>query len=302
MPQPLDLDLQQLRVLDALLQEGSVGAAAQRLGRPQSTVSTILARLRDVLGDPLLTRVPGGMQPTPRGQALLEPLHRLLEDLELTLQPPPEFDPATSTRVFTLAASDYTQFVLTGPLMEEMAQSAPRVRLEIRALTPPLPWPQLADGRLDLLLGGRAKPPEGLRSRMLFQDDVVCLVRARHPALKATWDLERYLALEHVEVQSNQGPTLVDQALGELGQTRSIRLTVPHFLVAPFVLLRTELCFTLARRIAEPLSRLLPFQVLPLPFPAPGVAIRAFWHPRQQADPGHRWLRTLVAASVPRLR
>ncbi len=299
MPQPFDLDLNQLRVLDALLQEGSVTGAATRLRRPQSTVSTVLGRLRESLGDPLFTRTASGLVPTARALDLKEPLHRLLGELGEALEPPLDFDPGTSTRTFTLAASDYTQFVLAGRLMEEVALEAPLVRLGIQALGSAPPWSLLGEGRLDLLLGGRVKAPEGLRSRMLFQDTVVCLVRARHPVLREPWDLARYQSLEHVEVASGLGPTLADQALAEQGLTRTVRLTVPHFLVAPFVALRTDLCFTLARRIADPLARLLPFRVLDLPFPAPKVAIRVFWHPRQQRDPGHRWLREVLGRAVP---
>lgn len=299
MTSPFDLDLNQLRVLDALLSEGTVTRAAQRLGRPQSTVSTALNRLRAALGDPLFTRSGQGMQPTPRAAALREPLARLLEDLAAALSPPPPFDPATSERTFTLAASDYTQFVVAAPLMEILASEAPRARLRIEPLGTPLPWSRLADGHLDLVIAGRAKAPEGLRSRLLFRDDIVCLLRANHPALQEPWSLDRYLELPHIEVQSSQGPTAADLALQEMGRQRDVRVIVPHFLVAPFVALRTGLCFTLARRIADPLSRRLPFRVLPLPFAAPEVTIRAYWHPKAQEDPGHRWLRSRLQGCLP---
>lgn len=299
MPHPFDLDLNQLRVLDALLQEGTVSGAARRLGKPQSSVSTTLGRLREALDDPLLTRAGAGMQPTPRAMALREPLQDMLAHVARVLSPAMNFDPATSSREFTLAASDYTQFVLAPPLMEAIAQEAPGVRLRIQAIGQPAPWALLGDGRLDLLLGGRLKAPEGLRSRRLFDDAIVCLLQGRHPAARIPWNLDAYLGLEHVEVQSSQGPTLADQTLTELGLSRRVRLIVPHFLVAPFVVQRTDLCFTLARRIAEPLARLLPFKILPLPFASSTVSIRAYWHPRMQGDPGHRWLREKLSHCLP---
>lgn len=299
MSSPFDLDLNQLRVLDALLHEGTVTAASRRLGRPQSTVSTALAKLREALDDPLFTRSPQGIRPTPRAEALRDPLRRLLADLGAALAPPPPFDPATSERTFALAASDYTQFVLTAPLMEALAIDAPGARLRIEPAGHPPAWQSLAEGRLDLILAGRAKAPEGLRSRMLFRDTIVCILRSGHQALRQPWSLDRYLELSHIEVQSGFGRTLADQALQDLGHVRKVQAVVPHFLVAPFVTARTELCFTLARRIAIPLSKRLPLQVLPLPFPAPEVLIRAYWHPKAQEDAGHRWLRNRIFENLP---
>lgn len=294
-----DLDLNQLRVLDTLLQERSVVRAAARLERPQSSISTTLVKLRTLLGDPLFARTPQGLVPTPRALMLQGPIHEALGQLEEVLRPQRQFDPQVSDRAFHLAASDYSQFVLSGSLMELARQEAPGVAVHIRQMESTPQWNQLLDGRLDLIISGRVKPPEGLRSRLLFRDELVCVVRRRHPVLKTPWTLDAYLGLEHAEVVRSQRPTLADETLASLGLSRRIRLTVPDFLVVPFILGNTDLCFTLARRIGEPLAKLLGLQVLPLPYAAPGVTIRAYWHPRMQNDPAHRWLRALVERAAP---
>jgi len=90
------------------------------------------------------------------------------------------------------------------------------------------------------------------------------------------------------------GQTVADQALASRNVQRRIALVVPHFLVALFTALETDLCFTLALRIAHPLAKDLPLAVRALPFDTPGVSVRAFWHGRMKDDPMHQWLRSMV--------
>ena len=293
-----DIDLNLLVVLDALLQERSVTRAAERLGTTQSTLSTALGRLRKVLGDPILVRAPGGMTPTPRALALEGPLRESLAGLNRILQAPQTFDPLHTTRTFTIAATDYTQFVVIGPLLRRLQQEAPRLRLEVAPLEGHFPWEKLAEGEVDLVLAGATRAPEGLQSRALFRDEAVCVVRKDHPALTAPFSLASYLALSHVEVHSVGGITLAEQALARLDKQRHLSLIVPQFMVAPFLVLQTELCFTLARRLAEPLAAWMPLEMLPLPFETPPIAVRAYWHRRAQDDPAHRWLRAQISLAA----
>ena len=290
----LDIDLNLLVVLDALLAARSVTRAAERLGTTQSTLSTALGRLRKALGDPILVRAGGGMVPTPRALALAGPLRESLAGLNRLLHPPERFSPDQSSRTLTIAATDYTQFVVIAPLLRRLQTQAPRIRLEVIPLDGHFPWEKLAGGEVDLILAGMAHAPEGLQSRGLFRDEAVCVLRKEHPALEAPFTRAAYLSLSHVEVHTVGGITLAEKALAQLGLKRHLSLIVPQFMVAPYILLQTDLCFTLARRITDPLARLLPLVVLPLPFETPPIAVRAYWHRRMQDDPAHRWLRTQV--------
>lgn len=289
-----DIDLNLLVVLDTLLKERNVTQAAISLGTTQSTLSSALARLRKVIGDPLFVRAPRGITPTPRALAIEKPLHETLAKLLDVLQPV-EFDPSASNRIFVFAATDYLQFVMAGPLMRRIQELAPRVQVIIQPIAHHFPWEELANGELDFVLAGYSQPPEGLQSRLLFKDEVVCLLRKGHPSLERPFDQEAYLALSHIEVQALVGPTLVNQQMAALGLDRHISLTVPHFLSAPFAVLETDLCFTLARRIAEPLAAAFPLEVVPYPFESPSFQVRQFWHLRMQDDPSHRWLRGVMA-------
>ena len=293
-----DLDLNLLLVLDVLLQERHVTRAAVRLGTSQSTLSSALARLRHHLDDPLLVRSAQGMLPTPRALALQPALRQALDQLGQALAGAEPFLAAQSRRCFVIAATDYPQFILAGPLLAALGREAPGVSLDIRPISRRFPWEDMAEGELDLVLAGRTAAPTGLQSRLLFKDELVCLLRRGHPALERPFDLDAYLALAHVEAHPIEGPTLADALLARHGIQRRVALRLPQFLIAPFVVMATELCFTLARRIAEPFVAAHPLELRPFPLAAPPVGVRAYWHQRMQDDPGHRWLRAQLSRAA----
>ena len=299
------LDLNLLVVLEVLLEERNVTRASARLGLTQPGVSTMLARLRETLGDPLLVRGPRGMVPTPRALELQQPLREALDGLDRAIRRDRGFDPASSERTFVIAATDYVQFVLFGGLVRRVQRHAPHVRLRVVPVTAHFPWTELEAGTLDLALGRAPVVPEGLRRKLLFRDRVVFIVRRDHPLKRSTWTLDDYTSVSHIEALPLEGPTMVDTLLGRKKHRRRVVATVPHFLSAPFVVLETDCAFTIAQRIAVPLARDLPLRVLEVPFDAPEFVVQAHWHERFHSDAGHIWLRRMVAeaaAALPPLR
>jgi DNA-binding transcriptional LysR family regulator len=290
-------DLNLLVVLDVLLAERNVTRAANRLGLSQPAVSNALSRLRGALGDPLLVRTRQGMAPTPRALALVGSLRDALDLMGNTLTDAASFDPGSAKRTFVLAATDYVQFVLLGRLVHRMRRVAPSVVLEVLPIMQHFPWQQLESGAIDLVLGGAStrESPRALHRRRLFRDRVVCILREGHPCATGMLSLERYLELAHVEALPLGTHGLADEVLTGLGRERKTAVTVPHFLVAPFIVVQSDCCFTLAERIAMPMAATLPLVVRPLPFETPGVNIGAYWHDRVHGDAAHRWLRRLVA-------
>ncbi len=289
------IDLNLLVVLDVLLAERSVTRAAARLGLTQPAVSNALARLRTALDDPLLVRAANTMAPTPRALELAGPLRDALERVNHVVAGPGEFHPDSARRTFTLAATDYVQFVLLGRLASRLETEAPGVSLRVLPVHSWFPWPALESGAVDLTLGGAQVAPRGLHRRTLFRDRVVCIVRADHPVTRGTWNLDKYLSLTHVEALPTEGMGLADEVLAELGRARRCAVTVSQFLVAPFVVPHTDHCFTLAERIARPLAEQVPVRVLPIPFEMPEITIWSFWHERVHDDPAHKWLRRALA-------
>ncbi len=289
-------DLNLLVVFDVLLAERNVTRAAKRLGLSQSAVSNALSRLRQALGDPLLVRAATGMVPTSRALALQRDVGEALDRVGKAVAGGGVFDPQTARRTFVIAATDYVQFVLLSALVNRVRAQAADVVLHIVPPMREFPWSALESGSVDLVLGGtRVRDvPRGLHRRWIFRDHLVCILRAGHPFAAGTLGLKRYLQLEHIEALPVGTVGLADELLAKMGHERRIVLTVPNFLIAPYVIMQGDFCFTLANRIAQPLVELLPLVRRPLPFGDHGVTIGAFWHSRVHDDDGHRWLRRQV--------
>lgn len=291
------IDLNLAVVLHALLEERSVSRAAGRIGLSQSATSHALARLRELVGDPLFVRTPAGLAPTARAEAMAATLAGGLAALEQALLAPPAFDPATARRTFQLGASDYVEHLLLPPLLARLAEVAPGFDVWTRP-SPADPTAALAQGSLDLVLVPRTAPEraEGLRSVELWDDHFVGVARRGHPLARPPITVEAFAAARHVFIAPGGRPGgVVDEALARGGRARRIAFTTRNFLVGPEVVARTDLVITLAARIAWAFARTLPLVLFEPPLPLPGFRIAAFWHDRHDADPAHRFLRDEIA-------
>ena len=296
------LDLNLVLALDALLGERHVTRAAARLGVSQSAASHALARLRELLGDPLLVRGPrGAMQPTPRALALAPLVGRALADLAAALRPPEPFAPATARRTFHLGAGDYAELVLLPRLAARLAAAAPGIDLFIRAVPDDIPA-AIAQGDLDAVIAParrRDVAGPGTYQRLLFEETFVCAVRAGHPAIRSRLTLDRYCALDHLLI-APRGTSggLVDDALAALGKQRRVALAVPHFLIVPHVVASTDLIVTIASRIAAAFRESHRLATLrpPAELGLSGFPMHLIWHERSHADDAQRWLRDQIVA------
>jgi len=276
-------------VLDALLDERNVTRAATRLGYTQPTISGLLARLRDLFGDPLFVRTQRGLLPTPRAQALAVPLKQLLADSRrLVLRD--LFIPATAEVTFTIASNDYMQHALLVPFVKMLRSKARQIRL---AIAPPIIEglsDALARGQVDLALTIPEFAMSDLPSRLLYRERYVVAVRAQHPlARRGAMTLERFCDYDHVLVSptggSFEGPT--DQALARLKLRRRVRYSVPSFLLMLELLQTDDLVALVPSRLVRESKQLV---VLKPPIEVPGFDVIAVWHPRVDRDMGHRWL------------
>ena len=238
-----DIDLNLLRVFDAVLHERGVTAAAGRLGLTQPAVSNALARLRAQFGDPLFVRTAGSMDATPFARELAEPVRQALALLESALAHGPGFDPATATRAFRFYMSDVGQIEFLPPLVERVQREAPGVRLEAVALEVDDIADALAAGALDVAIGflpGLAAP---VRRQPVFKDPYLCLMRADHQIRSLT--KKNFLNASHALVTYRGGHRVVEEALERAGLARKVALRVPHFTVVPMILEKSDLILTL---------------------------------------------------------
>lgn len=295
-----EIDLNLLPVLAVLLETRHVTRAALRLGLTQSATSHALARLRAHFRDPLLVRGAGGLIPTARAQALAAPLAETLAGMAQLVQPPGPFDASHAVRTFRLSAADYLEIELAPKLLERARREAPGIELWFRA-TGDGPVEALSNGELDLLIAPARPELEraGLRTRQLFEDGFVSLVRPGHPSLRRRWTPESFAALPHAFVAPRGRPGgAVDVALEALGLRRKVVFATPHFLVAPLVVANSDLVLTIPRRVAATLADQLGLVQVEPPVKLPTFTVSLFWHERVQADPGHAWLRTVLTQAV----
>jgi DNA-binding transcriptional LysR family regulator len=300
------LDLNLAVVLHAVSTERSVSRAAKRLGLSQSATSHALARLRNLLGDPLFVRTPHGLTPTPRAQSMLEPLDTAMGLLEQVLLPAPAFEPSTAIGRFRVAATDYAEFLLLPPLLGLLSRRSPGLKIWVRPLAE-VATEALRRSEIELAIGvfNLRELGRGLRAAALLEDRFVCMVRADDPLARGRLTLARFLAAEHALIAPRGVPGgPVDDALAALGHQRKVAATVPHFLVAPHIVAQTDLVLTLAARIASAFAATLSVRVLEPPLELPGVRLSMLWHERNDADAAHRWMRERlveVAANAPPL-
>lgn len=289
-------DLNLLVAFDALVAEGNVTRAAERVGLTQPAMSHALARLRKVVGDPLFLRTPQGMTPTPRAVELVEPVRRALAEIERALHQPHRFDPAGAQRTFTLACVDFGSLVVLPPLLARLRKEAPGVDLVVRQLRNESIEKQLADGDVDLAISVLYGQDDAwMVSRRLFDDRFVCVLREGHPALAAPLDLDAFCALDHALIapRGRRGG-FVDTALARLGRRRRVALAIPHFLAAPIVIAGSDLILTLPERIARSFAAMLPLRIVDPPLEVEGFTMSAYWHELAARDTAHAWLRGLV--------
>jgi DNA-binding transcriptional LysR family regulator len=288
------IDLNALVVLDALLAERHVTRAAAKVGLSQSAVSHALARLRALLGDPLLVRGPrGALVATPRAEAIAPALRQALDGVRTAIRGEPRFDPATVRRSFRIGTGDYAELILLPRLVARLAREAPGVDLWV------VPVPDdtaaaLAAGAIDLAIGVWGAPswPAGLYQRGLFDEDFRCVVRAGHPATAQRLTLARFCELDHLLVAPRGTPGgTVDNQLAALGRTRRVAVRVPHFLIAPHVIAASDLVVTIATRLARLYAEPLGLELIAPPLDLPPFTVSMVWHERAHHDPGHRWLR-----------
>lgn len=259
-------DLNLLRVLDALLRERNVSRAAERLSLSQPAVSNALNRLRDLLDDPLLTRVGRAMQPTPRALALEAPIRDALQRIEQSLSGDAPFDPARSRQRFRIAITDYVELILMPPLLRQLSALAPGVQIDIQHLSPTLPGGALAKGELDLVLGRFEHVPERFIKQRWLSETLQLVAHRDHPGLRGMLDLDSFLAQRHLWVHGGQTRGMVEQWLGERGLAREIVYTTPNYLQAAHIVASSDLVVVLPTRLARYYSALLPLQVHELPF------------------------------------
>lgn len=291
-----NFNLNLLVALDGLLAERRVTAAARRARVTPSAMSHSLAELREQLGDPLLVRSGRKMVLTPRAEALVGPLHKVLVDMDRLLAGGTTFDPRKANRTFVIAAPDFFATLLLPHLLQATAREAPGISLEIvPSVRRGNAW-LLETGEIDLAMGAIVEDAPGIRRTDLCTEGFACAVRRGHPTIDGALTLRSYVETPHllITLGDDRGPTWIDQALARQGKKRRVAARVRYFMSAPLVVARTDLIMTGPSMLIRYFAELVPLRVLPPPIELPTYPEEAYWHERFDEDPAHVWLRGLV--------
>jgi DNA-binding transcriptional LysR family regulator len=287
------IDLNLLVALDALLTERHVTKASERVGLSQPAMSNALNRLRGMFDDELLVRTATGMKATPRASELVEPLRQLLRQVERVLESDSSFVPESSQRTFTVRMSDILACLILPPLLARRPETA-RIGYNVFHLPPALTVDALERDEIDIAISMGLDHSNAIRSENLLHDRMVCIMRKSHPAAGKSFTFESFIAHQHMKV--SMSPTdvrFVDDVLAGLGHQRKIVLNVPHWLVVPHVLKRTDLLAVMPGHLAQALMddglrmEELPFQSAPFHW-------MMYWHRRYDQSKANRWLRDQV--------
>jgi LysR family transcriptional activator of mexEF-oprN operon len=291
------LDLNLLRVFDAVARERHVTRAAQRLNLSQPAVSNALSRLRGALNDELFLRRPGGVEPTELALALAGPVADVLDRLRETLAVRAPFVPATADRVFVIALSEYAEAVLAPPLLERMGQEAPGCLLAIRHADR-TNWQDLLErGEAELAIGVLPEPPAIFTRIRLLPEGFMTLMRPGHPLATGVMTEDRLITFPHLLHSPNGSRDgALDVALATRGKKRRLGAVVAHLSAVPDILARTDMVMTLSGRLAQLLAAAHGLVVRESPVEIRHTRLSMIFHRRLESDSGHAWLRRLMLA------
>lgn len=288
-----DIDLNLLRLFDAVYRARNVSRAAELLELTQPAASQGLTRLRTLIHDPLFVRAAGGVQPTPKADRLAQAVRQALGSLEEALNETAEFDPGSSRRVFRIHMSDIGEGRFLPEMMVALRERAPGVRIETR----PLPRGEITDaldaGRIDFALGFLPAVKDTQRLQLL-RDRYVVLLRAGHPFARRRRNGAALLAelkrLEFVSVRTHADTLRILQLLNLEDR---VRLSTEHFMVLPAIVKATDLAVVMPRNIARGFEG--GYAIVEPPLPLRDFTVSLHWSRRFEADPGNRWLRQTLA-------
>ncbi|WP_437291116.1 LysR family transcriptional regulator [Sorangium sp. So ce406] len=297
------IDLNLLLVLHAVLEERSAARAARRLRVTPSAVSNSLAKLRALLGDPLVVRSGRGLAPTPRALEIAPRLRAAFGEIAGALEGERSFDPKATTRAFAIACSDVDQICSLPAVARSFAAEMPRAALRVVSVDHLEASGGLGGGEIDTAIAPAHPLPPGHHAADLFEQDSVFVVHRDHPCARRRLTRERFNAMRHIDIhvalgRGGIGNRAAQEMLAAHGLRREIAVTVPTFFAAAVVAASTDLIAGMPRRLAEALAQVAPLAIVEPPGPGMVFRMQLVWHERTHLDEGARRFREIVIAAL----
>jgi DNA-binding transcriptional LysR family regulator len=286
------IDLNLFAVFDAIYTAGSLTKAADVLCITQPAVSNSLARLREMLNDPLFVRTGHSMTPTPVAQNIIVPAREALGLLRKSVQQSHIFEPETSTKAFNFASRDLLEVSIMPRLMASLQDTAPNITLTNYEISRPQIVSAMASGNLDFFADASTFTDIHLKKQVIATDRFVVLARKNHPIVQKDLSMDDFLKLRHINVsQRKSGAGPIDIALDKLGKKRQIVMRGQHFLTIPSAISKTDLIACIPYHLAKHYD-LAMFEV---PFEIPPIEYFLYWHLSADHDAAHKWMRDQIA-------
>ncbi|MDL2402399.1 transcriptional regulator NodD2 [Rhizobium mayense] len=285
------LDLNLLVVLDALMTERNLTAAARSINLSQPAMSAAVARLRTYFRDELFTMAGRELVPTPRAERLASPVREALLYIQLSIISWEPFDPAQSDRCFRIILSDYVTLVFFEMVVERVAREAPGVSFEFLPVSDDFEE-LLRRGDVDFLI-----MPEVFMSKhphaALFDDIFVCVTCGTNKQLSEPFTFEQYMSMGHVAVKfgNTRKPAIDEWYLHEHGFKRRVEVVVQSFSMIPPMLSGTNRIGTMPLRLAQYCAKTTPLRIVELPLPIPALTEAVQWPALHNTDPASLWMR-----------
>jgi DNA-binding transcriptional LysR family regulator len=198
----------------------------------------------------LFIKASRGITPTPRAIALAEPIRLALGQIQDVVSSQPEFEPQTSDRIFRIGMDDYTEIVFLSKLLQKLQQLAPNIRIQVRSSNRHKAPKLLDTDEADITLGYFPDFSAWHQYQELYSETFVCVVNQNHFSQPTNITIEEYLSAKHLLVSAKEDMVgIVDKKLAEQNLNRIVALSVPNFLIVPFILSSTELIATLPTQI-----------------------------------------------------
>jgi DNA-binding transcriptional LysR family regulator len=291
------LDLNLLRVFDAIVRHGNLTAAGEAIGLSQPAMSNALTRLRAQFDDALFVRAGHGMKPTEYALALAGPIRDALEMLERTLRIQAKFNPAKADRTFHICVPDIGEMVFLPRLSKALRDVAPAVSIRCAQYGTRETREMLLSGELDLVMGYVPELNTGVYQKMLFDEFYLCMVRADHPRIHDRLSREDFFREEHALVVSpGTGHAFMKDLFASMTPKVKVQLEVRNFASMPLIIANSDLIITVPSRLGKLFQELLPLRLLMPPIDLPSFRVKAFWHERNHHDPANIWLRGLIVS------
>lgn len=294
----IDINLNLLKALDALLSEQNVSKAGGKVGVTQSAMSITLRQLRTIYRDDLLVRGPQGrMQLTVFAKKLAQPVREAMRQAEAVFVAYAPFETANAVRTFHIGMSDYIAFVLLPKLMRAITLTAPNIKIVQHAVNHMDSLRPFEDLNLDVVIGDFQSVPKSLKTTHLFSDHGVIVADKNHPALRGgKLTIQELLKFPQVFVALESQPeeNFIAEMLKKAGHKVQISLMTPHTLIALQTLPGTQLMTNTVEKLAKPFIESLGLAMYETPYKLRKYHAKMYWHSRDHNDQGHRWLRELI--------